>query len=115
MGRFSTFPKLGLIALVLAVVWFCPWAARGFGLPGLRARTIHPMVVGYFPQWGLYYPQPYLVKTLIANGSAARLDQINYAQGFVSGGHCSLADPNADLNASFTAADSVDGVGDDSD
>ena len=71
-------------------------------------------MVGYFPQWGLYYPQPYLVKSLIANGSAARLDQINYAQGFVSGGHCSLADPNADLNAPFTAANSVDGVGDDS-
>ena len=32
-----------------------------------------------------YYPQPYYVKTLITNGSATRLDQINYAQGFVSG------------------------------
>lgn len=115
MGRFSISPKLGLIALVLAVISLCPWAAHGFGLPGLRARTIRSIVVGYFPQWGLYYPQPYLVKSLIANGSAARLDQINYAQGFVSGGRCSLADPNADLNASFTAATSVDGVGDDSD
>jgi len=71
------------------------------------------VVVGYFPQWGLYYPEPYYVKTLITNGSAARLDQINYAQGSVNGGRCSLADPHADLNAFFTAPNSVDGVGDD--
>lgn len=111
MGSFSIFGKLGLI--VFAVVSLCPDAARGFGLPGLRARTTRPVVVGYFPQWGFYYPQPYLVKTLVANGSAARLDQMNYAQGFVSGGRCSLGDPNADLNAAFTADNSVDGVGDD--
>src|ERR1700751_3637299 len=102
MGRFSSSPRLGLIALAFAVVSLSPWAARGFGLPGLGVRATHPIVVGYFPQWGLYYQQPYLVKTLIANGSAARLDQINYAQGFVSGGHSSRADPNAPTKASFT-------------
>lgn len=106
--------KLGLAVFIFAVVSLCPWAARGFGLRGLRARTTSPVVVGYFPQWGFYYPQRYLVKTLVANGSAARLDQINYAQGFVSGGRCSLGDPNADLNAGFTGSESVDGVGDDS-
>ena len=114
MVRSSTSGKLGLIVFVFAVVSLCPWTARGFGVPGLRARTTRPVVVGYFPQWGLYYPQPYLVKTLVANGSAARLDQINYAQGFVSGGRCSLGDPNADLNASFTAGNSVDGISDQS-
>ena len=72
-------------------------------------------MVGYFPQWGLYYPQSFLVKTLITNGSAPRLGQINYAQGFVSGGRCSLGDPNADLNAPFTAATSVNGLADDPD
>ena len=51
------------------------------------------MLVGYFPQWGLYYEQPYYVKHLVDNGSAALLDQINYAQGFVSNGKCSVADP----------------------
>ena len=71
--------------------------------------------MGYFPQWGLYYPQPFLVKTLITNGSATRLNQINYAQGFVSGGRCSLGDPNADLNTQFTAATSVNGLADDPD
>ena len=82
-------------------VSLCSLRASGFGLPGVRARSVRPVVVGYFPQWGLYYQQPYLVKTLVANGSASHLDQLNYAQGFVNGGHCSLADPNADLNASF--------------
>ena len=33
------------------------------------------MVVGYFPQWGIYDKQhPYYVKSLITNGSARLLD-----------------------------------------
>jgi len=117
MGTMSrlTVSKLGLVASFFAVVSLWAPPARGFGLPGLRGRSIQPIVVGYFPQWGLYYPQPYLVRSLITNGSATRLNQINYAQGFVNGGHCSLGDPNADLNAPFTAATSVDGLADDPD
>src|SRR3954447_12614924 len=113
MGRLSVTRTLGLLAWFFALLPIYSRGASGLGLPGLRARPARPVVVGYFPQWGLYYPQPYYVKTMITNGSAARLDQINYAQGFVSGGRCSLADPNADLNASFTGANSVDGLGDD--
>jgi chitinase len=67
--------------------------------------------VGYFPQWGLYNKQPYLVKDL-ATGKTPMLDQINYAQGFVSNAHCSIADPNADLNYVFSAAQSVNGKAD---
>jgi chitinase len=99
----------GLFALVL----FLPAAhapARRLHGP---AKNPHPILVGYFPQWGLYYEQPYYVKHLVDNGSAALLDQMNYAQGFVSGGKCSVADPNADLNATYTAANSVSGRGDD--
>jgi chitinase len=55
------------------------------------------------------------VRALLSSGSAARLDQINYSQGSVSGGHCSLADPNADLNTTYTAETSVNGVADDPD
>ena len=99
----------GLFALVL----FLPAAhapARRLHGP---AKNPHPILVGYFPQWGLYYEQPYYVKHLVDNGSAALLDQMNYAQGFVSGGKCSVADPNADLNTTYTAANSVSGRGDD--
>jgi chitinase len=78
-----------------------------------RAKAAHPLLVGYFPQWGLYYDQPYYVKQLVDNGSVALLDQINYAQGFVSNGKCSVADPNADLNTTYTAENSVSGEPDD--
>jgi chitinase len=72
-----------------------------------------PLLTGYFPQWGLYNDEPYLVKNLVTTGGAAMLDQLNYAQGFVTDRHCSIADPNADLNFTFTAAQSVTGIADD--
>src|SRR5579871_453552 len=112
---FSLLLKSFLLLAATAMVWLAPAQAFGFGLPSLRARTSHPVVVGYFPQWGIYYKQPYYVKTLIANGSARRLDQINYSQGSVGGGRCSLADPNADLNTPFTAETSVNGLADNAD
>lgn len=67
--------------------------------------------MGYFPQWGLYNQPQYLVKNLMSD-RAPLIDQINYAQGFVTNGHCSIADPNADLNYTFTASQSVDGTAD---
>ncbi|HEY1986779.1 MAG TPA: glycosyl hydrolase family 18 protein [Terracidiphilus sp.] len=82
-------------------------------LPALRQHAAHPVVVGYFPQWGIYNPQPYYVKMLVTSGSAAHLDQINYSQGSVAGGHCSLADPNADLNTTYTAETGVNRQPDD--
>jgi chitinase len=109
------FPRLkpGVRACLLAIVALCPLHAPGFGLSYLRSHGFHHLVVGYFPQWGIYNPQPYYVKMLLANGSAAHLDQINYSQGSVGGGRCSLADPNADLNTTYTAETSVSGLGDD--
>jgi len=71
-----------------------------------------PLLVGYFPQWGIYNDPQYLVKNLIAAGARPLVDQINYAQGFVKDGHCSVADPNADLNFTFTSAQSVNGLAD---
>jgi len=68
-----------------------------------------PLLVGYFPQWGIYNDPPYFVKDLISSGSAQLLDQLNYAQGFIVDGRCAVADPNADLNRTYSAADSVDG------
>ncbi len=72
-----------------------------------------PKLTGYFPQWGIYNQPQYLVKSLVSTGGAALLDQLNYAQGFITNGHCSIADPNADLNYAFQAEQSVDGVADD--
>lgn len=78
------------------------------------ASPSRPLLVGYFPQWGIYDDdQPYLVKNLISpDGKAPLVDQINYAQGFVTNGRCSVADPNADLNFTFSAQQSVNGVAD---
>ena len=68
------------------------------------------LVVGYFGQWSVY--DHFFVKNLVTSGAASQLDQINYAQGFVTNDRCSVADPNADLNLVFNAADAVDGVAD---
>ncbi len=97
-----------LIALATVVLFLPPAHAPAWRLHG-HAQNPHPMLVGYFPQWGLYYEQPYSVKQLVDNGGAALLDQINYAQGFVSNGKCSVADPNADLNTTYPADNSVNG------
>jgi chitinase len=78
-----------------------------------RPPQVHRMLVGYFPQWGLYSDSPYTVKTLVQSHGAAMLDQINYAQAFVTNGRCSIADPNADVNYSFTPESSITGKADD--
>lgn len=75
-----------------------------------RKASRHGLLVGYFGQWGVY--EKFFVKNLVTSGGAAELDQINYAQGFVTGGHCSVADPNADLHLAFTSENSVDGTAD---
>jgi chitinase len=69
-----------------------------------------PIIVGYFGQWGVY--DHFFVKNLLTSGAAAQLDQINYSQGSVTGAHCGIADPNADLQLPFAAADSVSGIAD---
>jgi len=69
-----------------------------------------PIVVGYFPGWAL--SKRFFVKNLLSDGAAPMLDQINYAQGHISGNQCAIADPSADLNYTFSADDSVDGTAD---
>lgn len=80
------------------------------GTAAERKGLRHGLLVGYFGQWGVY--EKFFVKNLVTSGGAAELDQINYAQGFVTGGHCSVADPNADLHLPFTTENSVDGTAD---
>ncbi len=88
--------------------------------------------VGYFVQWGIYGRQ-YFVKDLDTSGAAAQLTHINYAfanidpvnltclNGVTKGTSPDPQDPDqgtgagdaeADYGRAFTAAQSVDGVGD---
>ncbi|MGW9347224.1 glycosyl hydrolase family 18 protein [Nocardiopsis flavescens] len=74
--------------------------------------------VAYFTQWGIY-DRGYLVKNLDTSGSAESLTHINYSFGNVNAdGQCFMAnqlgqgDAWADYGRSFTAGESVDGVGD---
>lgn len=78
-----------------------------------ESPAVNSLLVGYFGQWGLYSDPQYTLKDLARNNKARLLDQINYAQGFVTGGRCSIADRNADLDHTFSASDSVDGKADD--
>jgi chitinase len=102
----TTLVRVLFIALLL-IQWFLTESAFS-SIPGARA----PLLVGYFPQWGLDYAEPFYVKSLITNGAVQRLDQINYAQASVRGGRCSLADRDADLAARFTRENSVSGKSD---
>lgn len=72
----------------------------------------HPLVVGYFGQWGLNADPPYYLRELADNGGAALLDQLDYAQASVKGGRCSVAQPQADLTTTYTADTSVSGMAD---
>lgn len=97
--------RLWSFSVVAMMLWFLPcWAQQ--------ASTRQPLLVGYFPQWGLHAAQPYYVKALVTNKAADKLDQINYAQGSVRDGHCALADPDADLGIRFTRRNSVNGKSD---
>lgn len=81
-------------------------------------------VIGYFVQWGIY-GRNYRVKNIDTSGSAAKLTHINYAFGNVRNNRCEVgltqaSDPNtgvggdafADYSKSFSAGESVSGVGD---
>jgi chitinase len=93
---------------------FALLAASLFLVPAASAQSAspRPLLTGYFPQWGLYNEPQYLVKNLLTPTGAVMLDQLNYAQAFVTDGHCSVADPNADINYTFSASQSVDGIAD---
>jgi len=70
-----------------------------------------PLLVGYYPQWGVY--GQYFVKNLVTSGAGELLDQIDYSQGVIKNNACAIGDPNADLSFVHTAATSLDGQPDD--
>lgn len=99
--------RIQLFLAFVLLAWFTPGCAQRLG-----PDSPVPLLVGYFPQWGLYFTQPYFVKALLTNRAAEHLDQINYAQASVRNGQCSIADPGADLSAIFTRQNSVSGKSD---
>jgi chitinase len=108
--RIKSMPNATCIRLFIATVllaWITPGFAQRLGPDGPV-----PLLVGYFPQWGLYFAQPFFVKALVTNKAAEQLNQINYAQASVRNGQCSIADPGADLSAKFTRHNSVNGKSD---
>ena len=75
-------------------------------------------IVGYFPEWGVYHQQPYLVKNIVTSGSADKLTVLNYAFGYPKPDPtgvvtCQLNDPESAYQQTYSANDSVDGVADD--
>jgi chitinase len=101
MRRFS-------LPLVLVLLFIGSFAS----MSGASENSRPPLLVGYFPQWGIYNEPQYFVKNLITSGAAPLLDQLNYAQGFIVNARCAVADPNADLNLAYTPVNSVDGSAD---
>lgn len=69
-------------------------------------------VVGYFAEWGVY-DRKYFVKNIVTSGSAEKLTHILYSFANTTGGKCTLGDPYADYQQTYTAENSVDGVADD--
>lgn len=104
--------RLAAVALMLVFLFSLHPQARAF-LHRAKKNSDRPLLVGYFPQWGLYDTPSYRVKDLVGSGGARLLDQINYAQAFVTNGQCSVADPRADLGTAWSAEDSVSGHADD--
>jgi chitinase len=105
------------LVVVSAIIAFSEISAWAHSIPHfpLVPRTsskARPLVVGYFPEWGLYYSKPYYVKALVTSGAAGHLDQINYAEASVRDGRCSLSDPKSGLSAPYSADDSVNGKAD---
>ena len=68
--------------------------------------------VGYYTQWS-GYDRNFLVRNLVANGTAPKLTHLNYAFGFLDEqGSCVSSDPWADYQRPFTAEQSVSGTAD---
>ncbi|GAA3748335.1 glycoside hydrolase family 18 protein [Terriglobus aquaticus] len=108
LRRFASAALLSATLSLCSAVHTPAQTARAISLK--PTSTTH-QVVGYFPQWGVYNRR-YVPKDLITRGAVKTLTQINYAQANVRDNACVVADPQADINLAFQAADSIDGVAD---
>jgi chitinase len=93
--------------LALLAAWITSTAAF--------AATAPFKVVGYFPAWGVY-DNAYTARHVVSSGSAPLLTHLNYAFSNVApvaAGFqvvCTLGDPWADYQRTWTAAESINGI-----
>jgi chitinase len=106
--RFRSLRAVISFAVVLAIA-----CESAHALPLLGSKGGPRLLVGYFNNSAFYSSNPFYVKNLLTSGSASRLNQINYASASVKNGRCSLADPVADLESTYIAQNSVNGIADD--
>ena len=107
-SRITVTMRRFLLSVLLALFVLFPFLK----ISGATEGSPRQLLVGYFPQWGIYNDPPYYMKDLVTSGAAPLLDQLNYAQGFIVNARCAVADPNADLNLTYTAINSIDGKAD---
>lgn len=96
------------LCLLFLVLSFLPQTHAG-----ILHRDRHKLVVAYLANSSLYRNPPLYLRDLIQNGSIDLLDQVNFANASVVGGKCSVSDPNADLEVSYSSENSVSGIEDD--
>jgi chitinase len=111
-----SFDKLLLLTSALAML-LLPRVASSQQPPATDTDSQYK-IVGYFVQWGMY-SRNYRIKQVVTTGSASKLTHINYAFANVStdsrcfeATQAGWADSYADFEANYSAADSVDGKGD---
>ena len=88
---------VAVLATLTTLILATPLAASGRSDSRISARAHSSHVVGYYIQWGIY-GRNYKVKHVETSGSAAKLDDINYAFGNVAPDGrgdvvCQLGDP----------------------
>jgi chitinase len=94
-----------ILALVLSL-GFC----ESFSAAQENYPPAHPLTVGYFLGGGIR--KHFFVKNLLSQGDMSSLDQINYSQGHIAGNQCTIADPELDINYTFSGENSVNGTSD---
>jgi chitinase len=83
--------------------------------PTTKSRTYE--IIAYFPEWEVR--RPYLIKNIVASGSASKITVINYAFGYPGPDPqtgelvCQMRDPVAAYQQIYSAEMSVDGQADD--
>ena len=102
----------GSIRRLVAVAAAAAVVVTAAPTPAQAHRNDSYAKVAYFTQWGIY-GRDFQLADVQNSGAAARLTHLNYAFGPVTAdGVCASADPNADWQTAFSAANSVDGVAD---